>query len=49
MTTIVPCSVSSIESHNNYQPTPYVRGSVDYEEVMSKLDGTYKGRNLPIG
>ena len=47
--TVVPCSVSSIETHNNYQPTPYAKGSSDYKEVMSKLDGSYKGENLPIG
>jgi poly-gamma-glutamate synthesis protein (capsule biosynthesis protein) len=47
--TVIPCSVSSVEGRNNFQPTPYQVGSADYKEVMSKLDGTYKGSNLPIG
>ncbi len=46
--TIVPCSISSIEKRNNYQPTPYPEGSEAYERVLSKLDGTYTGSNLPI-
>ena len=47
--TIVPCSVSSITGLNNYQPTPYEPGSEEYERVLSKLDGTYTGNDLPIG
>ena len=47
--TIVPCSVSSITGLNNYQPTPYEPGSAEYDRVLSKLDGTYKGNDLPIG
>ena len=46
--TIVPCSISSIEKRNNYQPTPYPEGSEAYERTLSKLDGTYTGSNLPI-
>lgn len=46
--TIVPCSVSSIEDRNNFQPTPYPEGSEAYARVLSKLDGSYSGPNLPI-
>lgn len=45
---IVPCSLSSIEKRNNFQPTPYPEGSEAYDRVLSKLDGTYDGPNLPI-
>lgn len=46
--TLVPCSLSSIEKRNNYQPTPYEEGSEEYSRVLSKLDGTYDGPNLPV-
>ncbi len=46
--TIVPCSISSIEGRNNYQPTPYEEGSKEYQRVLQKLDGTYDGPNLPV-
>ena len=47
--TIVPCSISSVNNLNNFQPTPYEEGSAAYEKAMSKLDGTYTGGSLPIG
>lgn len=46
--TIVPCSLSSMENRNNYQPVPYTEGSEEYNRVLSKLDGTYTGSNLPV-
>ena len=46
--TIVPCSISSMEKRNNYQPTPYEEGTEEYARVLSKLDGTYEGSNLPV-
>ena len=46
--TIVPCSVSSMEKRNNYQPTPYEEGTEAYDRVLSKLDGSYDGPNLPV-
>lgn len=46
--TIVPCSISSMEKRNNYQPTPYEEGTEEYLRVLSKLDGSYKGPNLPV-
>ena len=36
---IIPCSVSSIEGRNNYQPTPMKAGSEGYNRVMAKLLG----------
>lgn len=47
--TVVPCSVSSVANFNNYQPTSYEPGSPEYERVLEKLSGTYRGANLPIG
>lgn len=46
--TIVPVSISSMEKRNNYQPVPYEAGTEEYDRVMSKLDGTYAGSNLPV-
>ena len=46
-TTIIPCRVSSVENYNNYQPTPYEAGSEEYERVLSKLDGTFTGADIP--
>ena len=36
-TTAIPCSVSSAEGINNYQPIPLEEGSAAYERVMEKL------------
>ncbi len=46
--TIIPCSVSSAKNVNNFQPTPYEEGSKEYDRVMSKLDGSYKGPDLVV-
>ena len=46
--TMIPCSVSSMEKQNNFQPTPYEPGSKEYDRVISKLDGSFKGPNLYI-
>jgi poly-gamma-glutamate synthesis protein (capsule biosynthesis protein) len=45
---IVPCSMSSVEKYNNYQPTPYAKDSEEYNRVLEKLAGTFQGRDLPI-
>ena len=45
---LVPCSVSSVSTTNNFQPTPYEAGSREYNRAMSKLNGTFTGLNLPI-
>ncbi len=44
--TIIPCSVSSIDVYNNFQPTPYEEGTEEYQRVLDKLAGEYKGPNL---
>ena len=41
--TIIPCAISSMEKRNNFQPTPYEEGTKEYDRVLSKLNGTYKG------
>lgn len=46
--TLVPCSVSSAKYINNFQPTPYAPESAEYLRVLSKLDGSYAGPNLPV-
>lgn len=46
--TVVPCSVSSVEGRNNYQPTPYGENSEEYIRTMEKVSGTFDGPNLPI-
>ena len=38
---IVPCSVSSIDKYNDFQPTPLAPGSQVYDRVLSKLDGSF--------
>lgn len=45
---IVPCSISSEQHVNNYQPTPMTEGSAGYARVLSKLDGSFEGPNLKI-
>ena len=45
--TIIPCSISSMENQNNFQPTPLEPGAV-YNRVLSKLDGSYTGPNYKI-
>ena len=46
---IVPCSCSSIPVRNNYQPTPYEEGSEEYQRVLDKLAGLWKGKATGIG
>lgn len=46
--TVIPCSMSSVPKVNNYQPTPYEEGSEEYQRVMDKLAGLWKGRNLNV-
>ena len=40
--TIIPCSVSSIQGQNNFQPTPMEEGTEDYDRVLQKLAGTFQ-------
>lgn len=46
--TIVPCSISSEDRLNNYQPTPMAADSEEYARVLRKLDGSFDGPNLKI-
>ena len=45
---MIPVSISSINAYNNYQPTPYEEGSDEYNRVISKLDGSFKGADLVV-
>lgn len=55
----IPCCISSaldpengvpgVNSHNNYQPTPYVEGGKAWERAMSIISGTYEGANYTVG
>ena len=40
--TIIPCSVSSIQGQNNFQPTPMEPGTEEYDRVLQKLAGTFQ-------
>ena len=46
--TLIPCSISSEEKFNNYQPTPCEPGTEMYDRIMSKLDGSFKGADLVV-
>ena len=46
--TIIPCSISSVDDYNNYQPTPCQEGSEMYDRILTKLDGTFKGYDLVV-
>lgn len=46
--TIIPCSCSSVETRNDFQPTPYAPGTEGYDRVISKLDGSWTGPNLTV-
>jgi poly-gamma-glutamate synthesis protein (capsule biosynthesis protein) len=45
---IIPCCLSSIPSVNDYCPTPYEKDSDEYKRVLTKLDGTWKGKDLNV-
>ena len=55
----IPCSISSafdaengepgVNSHNNYQPTPYIEGGKAWQRAMSIISGTYEGANYQVG
>jgi len=46
--TVIPVSISSVEDKNNYQPMPLEEGCEQYERIISKLDGTFDGKNLKV-
>lgn len=45
---LIPCCVSSVTSYNDYCPTPYEKGTADYDRCMSKLLGTFTGPDLVV-
>ena len=46
--TVIPVSISSIPTYNNYQPIPYEEGTKEYDRTLSKLDGTFTGPDLVV-
>lgn len=52
----IPCAVSSRpalegytgDNYNDYCPTPYEKDTEDYARVMSKLDGSFDGGDIPV-
>lgn len=46
--TMIPCSVSSTESTNDFQPTPLEPGTDAYERTLSKLNGTYEKNKISV-
>ena len=47
-TETIPVRITSAKGRNNYQPIPYEAGTEGYLRTLSKLDGTYTGRDLPV-
>lgn len=43
---ILPASITSVIGWNNFQPTPYKVGTNNYDRVIKKLDGSWRGPNL---
>ena len=46
--TVIPCCCSSIPDRNNYQPTPYEEGTEEYQRVLDKLAGLWRGRTAGL-
>lgn len=44
----IPISISGDAKGNDYRPVPYEEGSEGYNRVMSKLDGSFDGKDLVI-
>ena len=45
-TIAIPYALSSVTDANDYQPTPYDVTNPAHDRAISKLDGTFKGRDL---
>ena len=45
---LIPCSISSTDERNNYQPTPCEPDSEMYKRVMEKVTGSFDGKNLVV-
>lgn len=44
----IPCSISGSDENNDFRPTPYKKGSKEFERTMSKLDGSFTGADLMV-
>lgn len=44
----IPCSISSTDKYNDFQPTPMDPESELYNRVLSKLDGSWKKTRLTV-
>lgn len=44
----IPCSMSGTDENNDFRPTPYKKGSKEFERTMSKLDGSFTGADLEV-
>ena len=44
----IPCSISGSDENNDFRPTPYKKGSKEFERTMSKLDGSFTGADLEV-
>lgn len=44
----IPCSISGSDENNDFRPTPYKKGSKEFERAMSKLDGSFTGADLEV-
>lgn len=44
----IPCSISGSDDNNDFRPTPYKKGSKEFERTMSKLDGSFTGADLVV-
>ncbi len=45
-TIAIPFALSSVTEGNDYQPTPYDITEIAHDRTISKLDGTFKGKDL---
>ncbi len=43
---LIPVSISSVPDRNNFQPTPCQEGSEQYQRILDKLAGLWKGRKF---
>ena len=45
---VIPCSVSSAQTWNNYQPTPYAADDIACSRIYDKLQGSYEGDDVYV-
>ena len=44
----IPCSVSGDMSKNDYRPVPYKAETKEYERALSKITGSFTGRDIGV-